>query len=278
MKLTQGIEEYKGNNGLYRVFLLKKGSTGAEIKVKLDLKKHKKELSSRLEKMSNINLVKSDYNYLVKELKGGKVIIYNDLEGVTPFKNMKPMTVFRAEQYDSLILFLKQASQIEILRKLTCSDPNIDFEVKFVNSSGKEVIEGITYQIEVLNTGNDDFHMQIIDIEPDSKMSIVKTKQGQPVSKILQTGKKWNITFNFTANPAGMDQFLFIATPDKIDLSPIEKLGEEIRTNDSKPRGPVSSSPLVEFINTNSSGARGASSDPGEVTIKTLIFEIKSKQ
>ena len=278
MKLTQGIEEYKGNNGLYRVFLLKKGSTGAEIKVKLDLKKHKKELSSRLEKMSNINLVKSDYNYLVKELKGGKVIIYNDLEGVTPFKNMKPMTVFRAEQYDSLILFLKQASQIEMLRKLTCSDPNINFEVKFLNSSGKEVIEGITYQIEVLNTGNDDFHMQIIDIEPDSKMSIVKTKQGQPVSKILQTGKKWNITFNFTANPAGMDQFLFIATPDKIDLSPIEKLGEEIRTNDSKPRGPVSSSPLVEFINTNSSGVRGASSDPGEVTIKTLIFELKSKQ
>ena len=69
-----------------------------------------------------------------------------------------------------------------------------------------------------------------------------------------------------------MEQLLLIATPSKIDLSPLGELGKEIKTRGS------SNSPLVEFINTNSSGTRGLSSDPGEVTVKPLIFEIKPKQ
>jgi hypothetical protein len=32
-------------------------------------------------------------------------------------------------------------------------------------------------------------------------------------------------------------------------------------------------SPLVEFINLNSSSTRSTSSNPGEVTVKSLIFE-----
>lgn len=269
IKLLNGIEGDKVNIGLYRAFILKKGSTGAEIKVKLELNKHKKELSSRLENMSNIKLVKSDYNYLVRELDKGKVIIYCDLDEKIPLKNMNPMTVSGAEQYDSLVLFLKQASQIEMLRKLSCSDPNIDFEVKFVNSSGKEVIEGINYQIEVINTGNDAFYMQILDIEPDSKITPLESNS---FNFILLPGRSKKIALSFKANPAGMDQFLFIATSDKIDLSPLKELGKEIKTRGS------SNSPLVEFINSNSSGTRGASSNPGEATIKSLIFEIKPKQ
>lgn len=269
IKLANGIEDSKSNIGLYRAFILKKGSTGAEIKVKLELKKHKKELETRLESMSNIQLVKTDYNFLVKEIDGGKIIIYVGIDENMTLKNMNPMTVKGTEQYDSLVLFLKQASQIEMLRKLSCTDPNINFEVKFVNSSGKEVIEGIDYQIEVLNTGNDDFYMQMVDIEPNSKVTPLP---GSSFNFILRSGGTRKIPLSFTANPAGMDQFLFIATPDKIDLSPLQELGKEISTRGS------SNSPLVEFINTNSSGTRGASSNSGEVTVKSLIFEIKPKQ
>ena len=269
LKLTKGIEDAESNSGLYRVFLLKKGSTGAEIKVKLDLKKHKKEITSRLDMLSNVKLVKADYNYLVKELDDGKVIIYVDLDEKMPFKNMKPMTIKGTEQYDSLVLFLKQASQIEMLRKLNCSDANIDFDVKFLNGNGNEVFSGLDYIIEVTNTGNDQFSMQIIEIEPNSKINVLPAPSFN--FTLLPNGKR-NIKLKFSADPPGMEQLLLIATPSKIDLSPLGELGKEIKTRGS------SNSPLVEFINTNSSGTRGLSSDPGEVTIKSLIFEIKPKQ
>jgi hypothetical protein len=269
IKLTNGIEDSKSNIGLYRAFIQKKGSTGAEIKVKLDLKKHKKELETRLESMSNIQLVKTDYNFLVKEVDGGKVIIYVGLDENMPLKNMKPMTVKGTEQYDSLVLFLKQASQIEMLRKLNCSDANIDFDVKFLNGNGNEVFSGLEYIIEVTNTGNDQFSMQIIEIEPNSKINVLPAPSFN--FTLLPNGKR-NIKLKFSADPPGMEQLLLIATPSKIDLSPLGELGKEISTRGS------SSSPLVEFINTNSSGTRGLSSDPGEVTVKPLIFEIKPKQ
>ena len=269
IKLSNGIDGKMTNIGLYRVFLLKKGSNGAEINVKLELKKHKKELETRFESMSNIKLVKSDYDYLIKELEGGKLIIYSDLDKEMAFKNMNPMTILGSEQYDSLVLFIKKASQIEMLRKLSCSDPNIDFEVKFVNSSGNEVIEGVNYEISVVNTGNNDFFMQIIEIEPNSAVTPLEESR---FNFMLRSGGIKKIEVSFGANPAGMDQFVFIATPNKIDLSPIKELGKEIKTRGS------SSSSLIEFINTNSSGTRGANSNPGEATIKSLIFEIKPKQ
>jgi hypothetical protein len=269
IKLTNGIEDSKSNIGLYRAFILKKGSTGAEIKVKLDLKKHKKEMETRLELLSNIQVVKTDYNFLVKEIDGGKVMIYVGMDENMPLKNMNPMTIKGNEQYDSIVLFLKQASQIDMLRKLNCSDENIDFEVKFLNGNGKEVFSGVQYNIEVINTGNDQLSMQIIEIEPNSKISVLP---GKSFNFILLPNGKRNIKLEFSADPAGMDQFLFIAAPEKLDLSPLEELGKEISTRGS------SNSPLVDFINTNSSGTRGASSDPGEVTVKSLIFEIKPKQ
>ena len=269
IKLSNGIEDSKSNIGLYRAFIQKKGSTGAEIKVKLELKKHKKELETRLESMSNIQLVKTDYNFLVKEVDGGKVIIYVGLDENMPLKNMKPMTVKGTEQYDSLVLFLKQASQIEMLRKLNCSDANIDFDVKFLNGNGNEVFSDLEYIIEVTNTGNDQFSMQIIEIEPNSKINVLPAPSFN--FTLLPNGKR-NIKLKFSADPPGMEQLLLIATPSKIDLSPLVELGKEIKTRGS------SNSPLVEFINTNSSGTRGLSSDPGEVTVKPLIFEIKSKQ
>jgi hypothetical protein len=182
---------------------------------------------------------------------------------------MNPMTIKGNEQYDSIVLFLKQASQIDMLRKLNCSDENIDFEVKFLNGNGKEVFSGVQYNIEVINTGNDQLSMQIIEIEPNSKISVLP---GKSFNFILLPNGKRNIKLEFSADPAGMDQFLFIAAPEKLDLSPLEELGKEISTRGS------SNSPLVDFINTNSSGTRGASSDPGEVTVKSLIFEIKPKQ
>ena len=269
IKLSNGIEDSKSNIGLYRAFIQKKGSTGAEIKVKLELKKHKKELETRLESMSNIQLVKTDYNFLIKEVDGGKVIIYVGLDENMPLKNMKPMTVKGTEQYDSLVLFLKQASQIEMLRKLNCSDANIDFDVKFLNGNGNEVFSDLEYIIEVTNTGNDQFSMQIIEIEPNSKINVLPAPSFN--FTLLPNGKR-NIKLKFSADPPGMEQLLLIATPSKIDLSPLVELGKEIKTRGS------SNSPLVEFINTNSSGTRGLSSDPGEVTVKPLIFEIKSKQ
>jgi hypothetical protein len=275
IKLSNGIEDSKSNIGLYRAFIQKKGSTGAEIKVKLELKKHKKELETRLESMSNIQLVKTDYNFLIKEVDGGKVIIYVGLDENMPLKNMKPMTVKGTEQYDSLVLFMKQASQIELLKKMEAEDWNIDFTVEVYNKNDRsnklplenlKLIKDESYGLKIINSSNVSIYVYIVDIQPDYKIN-VETK----VIEIKENGFSF-YPLNDVTPPFGMENLVFIATKERIDISPIQELGKEIKTRGS------ANSPLVEFINTNSSGTRGASSNPGEVTIKSLIFEIKPKQ
>lgn len=275
IKLANGIEDSKSNIGLYRAFILKKGSTGAEIKVKLELKKHKKELETRLESMSNIQLVKTDYNFLVKEIDGGKVIIYVGMDENIPLKNMNPMTVKGTDQYDSLVLFLKQASQIELLKKLKVEDWNIDFTYEVYNKNDKtnklslenlKLIEGQSYGIKFTNTGNSPVYVYFVDIQPDFKINILT----KPIDLKENSSKFYPI--DNISPPYGIEHLVFIGSKELIDISPLEELGKEIKTRGS------SSSPLVEFINTNSSGTRGASSNPGEATIKSLIFEIKPKQ
>jgi metacaspase-1 len=275
IQLTNGIEDSKSNIGLYRAFILKKGSTGAEIKVKLELKKHKKEMETRLELLSNIQLVKTDYNFLVKEIDGGKVIIYVGMDENMPLKNMNPMTIKGNEQYDSLVLFLKQASQIELLKKMKAEDWNIDFTIEAYNKNDRsnklplenlKVIEGESYGLKIINSGNVSINIYLIDIQPDYKINVITS-----AIEIKENSFSFYPLDNVSP-PYGMENLVFIATKERIDISPIKELGKEISTRGS------SSSPLVDFINTNSSGTRGASSDPGEVTVKSLIFEIKPKQ
>jgi hypothetical protein len=220
-------------------------------------------------------LVKTDYNFLVKEVDGGKVIIYVGLDENMPLKNMKPMTVKGTEQYDSLVLFMKQASQIELLKKMEAEDWNIDFTVEVYNKNDRsnklplenlKLIKGESYGLKIINSSNVSIYVYIVDIQPDYKIN-VETK----VIEIKENGFSF-YPLNDVSDPCGMENLVFIATKERIDISPIQELGKEIKTRGS------ANSPLVEFINTNSSGTRGASSNPGEVTIKSLIFEIKPKQ
>lgn len=274
IKTTQGIEGDKNNIGLYRAFIVKKGSTGAEIKVKLDLKKHRKEIESRIEPMSNVKLVKSDYNFLVKEVEGGKVIIYVGLDENLPFRNMNPMTIKGSEQYDSLVLFLKQASQVELFKTLITDDWNIDFEIEVYNRNDKtnklalenlKLQEGNTYGFKIINKSAFPINCYLIDIQPDYLINFD--------TKSIQI-KENNYSFVQAdiAPPYGIENWVLIATKEPIDLSPLKELGNKINTRGG------SNSPMVDYMNSNASGTRGVSSDPGEVTVKSLIFEIKPKK
>jgi hypothetical protein len=265
IKLSHGIEGDSANVGLFRAFITKKQFMGSEIKVKLELKKHHKALESRFKQLENIKLVKSDFNYLVKEVEENKVIIYIGMDENLSLKSMMPMTIQNDNSYDSLISFLSDASKIEMLRKLSCNDPNIDFDVSFLNSLGKEVIEDVQYEIEVTNKGKYDFYMQVMEIEPNSKVSLLT---GNQFNFTLDPGKKKKISLSFSANPAGMDQLLFIATSKPIDLSPLTECGKTIKT-----RG-VSEWQPIDFFNNSSIRTRGAISNQTDATIKSLIFEI----
>jgi hypothetical protein len=154
-------------------------------------------------------------------------------------------------------------------------DWNIDFTVEAYNKKDRsnklplenlKVIEGESYGLKIINTGNVSINVYLIDIQPDYKINVVVE-----AIEIKENSFSY-YPLNNVSPPYGLENLVFIATKERIDISPIQELGKEISTRGS------SSSPLVDFINTNSSGTRGASSDPGEVTVKSLIFEIKPKQ
>ena len=274
IKLNSAPTDSKNSIGLYRAFLLKKGATGAEIKVKLELKKHKKEIESRLEQMSNITLVKSDYQFKVKENEAGKVLIYVGADDNMPLKNMNPMTMVGSEQYDSLVFFLKQASQIEMLRKLKVDDWNIDFSFEMYNKNDRtnklplenlKLIEGKDYGIKFTNTGNTPIFVYVLDIQPDYKINFADR------AIVLKENSSIVYPLEDVTPPYGIEHLVFVGSRELIDLSPLKELGKEIKT-----RGEAIS-PLVAFINTSASGTRSANANPEQVTVKSMIFEIKPK-
>ena len=276
LKLNETPDSKKNNVGLYRAFLIKRANTGAEIKVKLDLKKHQKEIESRLENMANIKLVKSDYQYLVKEIydKGenkGKVIIYVGLDENTPLREMSPMTMSGADQYDSIVTFLKEVSKIELLRKLEINDLNMDFSIRVLDNNKNEIpygnlklySENKKYAIEIKNTGFENFDLKIISISTDYRINVLNKSK-----KIYLTpeSKAFYIPVE-VSQPYGTEQIIFLATTDPIDLSSLENLGTKINT-----RGDTS--PLIDYINKSAGGTRGVSEIKIQsATMKSLYFE-----
>ncbi|MFN6037685.1 MAG: hypothetical protein ACK452_04400, partial [Bacteroidota bacterium] len=282
LKLSETPSGSKTNAGMYRAFITKQANSGAEIKVKLELKKHRKELESRLGKMSNIQLVKSDYQYLVKEIdqkgaENGKVIIYVGLNENTPLREMKPMTMAGADQYDSLVTFLKEASKVELLRKLEIDDwNNIEFNVKVIDLKTKtevpfenlKIYPGEQYGFEINNTGNSSFFLQIINIAPNY---LINTIKGKDKIEIKPNSKHKSLQIKQINPPYGIEQLIFIASSNPLDLTPLENMGSKINT-----RG--GDSQLMDFINKSSSGTRSIGQTViSEVKIKSVYFETIDK-
>ena len=277
IKLNDTPGAKKDNAGLYRAFLIKRAGTGAEIKVKLDLKKHQKEIQSKLEPMANIKIVNSDYQYLVKEIneKGpnkGKVIIYVGLDENLPLREMNPMTINGAEQYDSIVNFLKEASKVDLLRKLEINDLNMDFTLKVLDNNKNEIpISNLklfptdkNYSIEVKNTGSENFNLKIISISSDYRISVLNLDK---TIYLTPESKAYYIRLSVEP-PFGTEQIIFLATSESIDLSALENLGTKINT-----RGELS--PLMDFISQSSGGTRSAVSEikMQSTSIKSLYFE-----
>jgi hypothetical protein len=258
------ISDQASNPGAYRVFLMKRSVKGSELRVKLELKKHKKEIERRINEIGTIIPSKIDYKYHVKEQKDGKVIIYSDVDELVPLREMNPMTLVSSEQFDSIVGFLVEAAKVERLRTMVLDDPAISFEIDFSGSALSKVIERETYQMTATNTGSKNIHIQIVEIEPNMKINVY------PDFKFFLTpGSKKIINLEFVADPPGMAQYLFFATSESVDLSPLAELGTTIKT-----RG--NNTELMEYLQPKSN-SRSAGSGPNKVTLKSLILEINKK-
>ncbi|MFN5911528.1 MAG: caspase domain-containing protein, partial [Bacteroidota bacterium] len=176
VQLSQPIDDSGANPALYRAFVIKKAASGSEIKVKLDLKKHQKELESRLTEMANVKLVRSDYDYLVKETQDSKVIIYVGLDEDMPLRGMSAVSLDKPEKYDTLINYLKEASKVELFRGLEINDYDLDFSVRVYSKSNPTVelsqqdlvmSVGSDYIVKVTNNGFVPIYLNLVDIQPD---------------------------------------------------------------------------------------------------------------
>lgn len=255
------------NTGAYRAFLLQRSNQGNEIQVKLELKKHKKEIERRINEMPVIVISKSDYKYHVKEQKDGKIIIYTDADEQVPLREMNPITISGVEQLDSVVAFLIEAAKVERLRTMVLDDPAISFEVEFFGAALSKVVEEETYQIQVTSTGSKNIFIQMVEIEPNMKINVYPDEK---FKFFLTPGSKKIINLKFSADPPGMAQYLFFATSESVDLSPLAELGTTIKT-----RG--NNTELMEYLQPKSN-SRSAGSGPNKVTVKSLILEINKKQ
>jgi hypothetical protein len=283
-KMNASLEGESHEGVKYRVFKTFNAATGAQIRMKVAIgqKGLKSEIMKRLEKEPNIQVVESDYNYLLKDTTIGgvknKLIVMVGSSSSYPLRNMSGMTMTGPAQYDSIVTILKDAGKVDLFRKLEASDYNIDFNVRFLDKATKQPIsedllrkmpEGTAFLLEVENIGNDPFYFNWMDIEPGNKTSL---NAGVSANRLIDVGRKVLISVQI-APPFGMEQFKFIATSSTVDFSSFQNMGSEIKT-----RG-TGSSALENFIGGSIQGTRGfSSSEELGTTIKTHVFEITPKQ
>jgi hypothetical protein len=286
--LTSSLEGESHEGVKYRVFKTFNANGGAQIrlKVKVGQKAMKTEIMKRLEKEPNIQLVESDYNYLLKDTTIGgvknKLIVMVGSSADVPLRNMGGMTMEGAAQYDSIVTILKESGKVDLFRKLEATDFNIDFNIRLLDPTTKQPLSedvarkmpvGTKFLIEVENTGNDPFYFNQIDIEPGNKTTLNLGKEAFS-NKLIDVGRK-QLFQTSIGEPYGLEQFKFIATSTPVDFSSLGTMGSEIKT-----RSGGDESALSGFIGASVSGnTRGFSSDQElGATIKSFVFEIVEKK
>ena len=288
VSLDEKISRNQNDPVLYRAFKTSDAIVKHTIKVKIDLKSTlKSKFENKFNGLENIVLVKKDYDYVIcEDKKSGGVVIKMEKSANEILRNMDPISKESGNLYDSVLLIINEASKLKLLRKLEFENPDYDFEI--IVKKGKNQVpiseadlcklkQGDIIYFYVRNTGTEDFFMHLYNLTSDGKVEMETYENSdriKPGKRVPANGKEVKIA-GFRLSKVGMDQYNFIASYSRIDLTPIYKLGTDL--SKASTRG-GEDNPFLSLINENMSGTRGDALESAEMNLKSLIFDVKPKK
>lgn len=281
IRLEHSLPEGKDNGAQYRVFKTWSGSLGIDVRVKLDVSGSLKgELKKALEAMPYVHLENKDYQYLVKEQemdngeKGVVIILGSDSDKT--LRGMAPKPKSASWITDTIVTLIKEAALVNALRRVSAQYYDIEFKVSVSDYKTKQILtneellnlkstDAITLFVE--NTGELPFYLSLINVASNNKISVASDQ----ARAYFQPGQKKGIA-SFELSDIGIDQYIFVASTDFIDLKPFEGLGSDLSKST---RGSIGGNFFTDYINDNVAGTRGAQIDEAEITIRSIEFDVK---
>ena len=271
-------QPYKGANNefvKYRAFLTKSKTEPMSLSVKLDIdnKKLKKELTKRFENLQSIQMTDKNYTYVIRDTILDKtnnetgVIVYLAHNGLT-LRNMSPMQLNNDEDYAELIKRLNHSVKSKFFRELTSSANRINIDISnpvdiLLKNKGK-------LKCTIKNNGATPIYLYVIDIKPDETMELVlgrresiKIHQNEPY--ILEGP----VNCGDSDNPCGKEQLKIICSIEELNLAPLLKMGESLKKRSGD------KNPFAIFMEDAVKGTRGFNANNEiSVDVQNVFFEI----
>ena len=282
------ISEYKRDiKWSLKGYLHSKSPLTKKLSVRLNVKtrKLKKKLIRTLSSNPNIELVDQGEKIILQD-----TLLADDLYGVIPrfaynnylIQELPYKVMWSDDSYDSLLQILENTLRIELFRQIELESKAYDFKVELkrltqdrrdtlsVDPSFAKYNVGDFMVFTLTNTGTENIRFHVMDIYPNN---IIVEMDPTIANMVFPQGTSQTIFFSGSVEePLGLEQLKFIATPEKIDFSPVTNLGRSL----SNTRG-NDSNPLFDYINQSVNtrgGGSGISGQSPSICIKNMYFEI----
>ncbi|MGC6415263.1 MAG: caspase family protein [Bacteroidia bacterium] len=282
------ISEYEKNSKWsLKGYLHSKSPLSKKLHVRLAVKsrKLKRKLTRTLSSNPNIVIANQGAKVLIQD-----TLLADDFHAVIPrfsFNNyliqeLPYKVIWSDNSYDSLLRILENTLRIELFRQIELASKAYDFKVELkrltqdrndtltVDPSFAKYNVGDFMVFTLTNMGTENLRFHVLDIYPNN---IIVEMDPRIANTVFPPGTSKTIFFDGSVEePFGLEQLKFIATPEKIDFSPVTNLGRSL----SKTRG-NNRNPLFDYINqsvkTRGGGSRISGQTPS-ICIKNMYFEI----
>lgn len=272
VQLTSSLNTNKP--GDYWVFIEDRKIGGYRVRLSLgnfidaDLKK---QVIAVLKDCKYVEITKDTPSFILEQKKG----IKNEMI----LEHARSRTLYKENiLVDNLGKTLLNIAQVQFLKGLQVSAPDIDMDISFMPSDTTRFLkskfmdmktrrntlkEGTdTAILWIVNTGKKSFYFNIIDIDPKDNFNVILPNSDRAISECyLQPGQKFHASNTF-GKPYGIETLKIVASEKKFDLRPVINSMDQTR------------SPLgdMEKLFSNAYEMRGTPSMPESVELATFNF------
>jgi hypothetical protein len=259
----------------YRAFSINPVNEANLIYIKLGMasKTMKKEAQKFFEQHPDVRIVDANFSYLLVDTlinNQTKARVYIGNNQTNPLRGMPFRQINSVGAWDTLLTELRQSVRTDVFRKLELESDVLNVDVKLLKSDKTELAPGQLvfkdkelFIIRVTNNSDLPLYFNLVDIYPTNQIDI----PSKTSNLLLGVNQSKEIPIR-VGKPYGMEQFKLLFTEKSVDLSTLQQNGSQLtRGGDSNP--------LLQYVDAQSKGTRGASvGEIGNVLVKSLTFEI----
>jgi hypothetical protein len=205
----------------YKIYLINKNDK-SKLKVKIELLKKSSNSIKLFSNLNEIRIDKNNYDYIISEITANKFGIFSIKNQNYLCRNMSPIEVIEEKDLDSVRILLKELQRIKEIRNLYNISNEVKFDVKFKNrlnenidTSSMKIKLGDGFEIFITNNSNQSLSFQIIDIQPNDVINYLKNND----ECIIQSNETKKLSILNITPPEGLEELVFIASPNPIDLN-----------------------------------------------------------